>query len=203
MCAVLIIVALILVCSFMAYIIYIIKRQNKMIKLLRERNNILSSLNVNASNNIAELKKLLKENVNKLSNLSELVAINSESCKSERFYRECLKRFSFSSKVFILDNAPQIANSLYNTAIEKFLMDKTKISQKEIVVCSLMLLDFSISVIHILCEYSDCSCVYTLLKRLKKKLCLNDSNGNLRQYLKRYANDSLQDTASPENKSNV
>ena len=189
MCAVLIIVALILVCSFMAYIIYIIKRQNKMIKLLRERNNILSSLNVNASNNIAELKKLLKENVNKLSNLSELVAINSESCKSERFYKECLKRFSLSSKVFILDNAPQIANGLYNNAIERFLLDKKKLSKKEIIVCSLILLNFSTSAIHILCEYSDCSCVYTLFKRLKKKLCLTDVNGNLKQYLRSYTND--------------
>ena len=36
----------------------------RMIKLLRERNNILFSLNVNASNNIAELKRLLIENIN-------------------------------------------------------------------------------------------------------------------------------------------
>ena len=101
-----------------------------------------------------------------------------------------------------MDNAPQVANSLYNNAIEKFLMNKRKLSKKEIIVCSLILLNFSTSAIHILCEYSDSSCVYTLSKRLKNKLCLNDFKGNLKQYLRSYANDCSMGTNCTKNKNN-
>lgn len=189
MCTVLITVISIGVCSFITYIINLIRRQRRMIKLLRERNNKLFLLNVDASKKIVELKRLLTENMNHLASLSELIAVNSKSCKSERFYKECLKRFSINSHIFILNNITQVVNSLFNNAIDNFLMDRRKLSKKEIIVCCLILLNFSTSSIHILCEYKDSSCVYTLAKRLKKKLCLNDFKGTLKQYLKSYAND--------------
>lgn len=178
--------------SCLIYTCRVIKKLKRMVKILMKYNRIIRNRNVNANKEVKELKKLLIKHIGHIKDLTDLIVANSESCKTERFYALCLKRFSIGTDKFILEDAPQLANSLHNDVLKRFLENKRQLTEKEIIVCSLMLLDFSTSFLHILCKYKDVSCIYTLSKRLKDKLEIKDAGSTLKQYLRRLASSDLQ-----------
>lgn len=171
----------------LCFAVCIINKQRIIINRYVAHSKNMYYMNKNANNEIAELRALLRTNMHAIKDLSELFAVNSETCKNERFYNLCRKRFTVETDKFILKNVQHFINVMHDNAMYKFLKNKRVLSEKEILVCSLIFLDFSISTIQILCKYGDIKCIYTLTQRIKNKLKINDSKHKFRQHLRIYA----------------